>query len=124
MLSEAIRIEPDSADAHNNPGNLLAGRRDFGGAEQEFAKALENDASEIEACRSYSLILATEQKRGLQSMCCGNASKRSHDQRRLWSTLRIFLQHPAILLKQNASIGKRSVSIHRCPKRIWGPEYC
>src|SRR5262249_12375237 len=59
---EQIRIEPDSADGHNNLGALLADRRDFGGAEREFANALESDPSQIEACRSYSLVLALEQK--------------------------------------------------------------
>jgi tetratricopeptide (TPR) repeat protein len=45
-----------------NPGALLAGRRDFGGAEREFAMALEIDPSQIEACRNYSLFLTAQQK--------------------------------------------------------------
>jgi tetratricopeptide (TPR) repeat protein len=54
---EAIAIQPDMAEAHNNLANLLAGRRNFAEAEYEFQKAIASNPAYVEAHHSYGLLL-------------------------------------------------------------------
>jgi tetratricopeptide (TPR) repeat protein len=55
---EAIRLQPDFAEAHNNLGNLLAGRKEYAEAAHHFEKAIGHDPKYIEARHSYGVVLA------------------------------------------------------------------
>ena len=58
LFREAIRSQPDLAEAHNNLGNLLAGRKAYREAAHHFEKAIESDPNYVEAHHSYGLVLA------------------------------------------------------------------
>src|SRR5262249_6792194 len=55
---EALRHQPELAEAHNNLGNLLAGRRSYGEAMYHFERALASNPQYVEARHSYGLTLA------------------------------------------------------------------
>ncbi len=58
---EAIRIQPDLAEAHNNLANLLAGRQAYPEAASHFEAALRSDPNYADAHHGYGLVLALMQ---------------------------------------------------------------
>ena len=55
---EAIRLQPDLAEAHNNLGNLLAGRHAYPEAAYHFEQAIASNPGYVEARHSYGVTLA------------------------------------------------------------------
>ena len=55
---EAIRQQPDLAEAHNNLGNLLAGRKEYSEAAHHFEKAVAIDPNYVDARHSHGVLLA------------------------------------------------------------------
>ena len=78
---EAIRQQPDLAEAHNNLGNLLAGRKEYAEAAHHFEKAIAIDPAYVAARHSYGVVLALMR---VVSQSGGRAAKRSFGWRRSW----------------------------------------
>ena len=55
---EAIRMQPDLAEAHNNLGNLLAGRKAYAEAAHHFEQAIASNPNYVEARHSHGMVLA------------------------------------------------------------------
>ena len=62
QFREAIRIQPDLADAHSNLANLLAGRRAYAEAAAHFEQAVRHDPNLVAAHHGYGLVLALTQQ--------------------------------------------------------------
>ena len=62
QFREAIRIQPDLAEAHSNLANLLAGRRAYAEAAAHFEQALRADPNHVAAHHGYGLVLALTQQ--------------------------------------------------------------
>ena len=54
-------MQPDLAEAHNNLGNLLAGRKAYAEAAHHFEQAIASDPNYVEARHSYGVVLALMQ---------------------------------------------------------------